>query len=74
MGDVGFMKKEQIVIWIENTKERLENIEHVLVQLINYVNPGEEEWHILLVLCVKKHIDTHIDLENRDCVDHVLVS
>lgn len=28
---------------IEELIDRVENIEHVLVQLVNYLNPGEEE-------------------------------
>lgn len=44
------MKKKYMIEAIEELIDRVENIEHVLVQLVNYLNPGEEEWDNVLIV------------------------
>ena len=44
------MNKRRIEVALGELYERIENIEDVLVQLVNSIDPGEEKWpHILFV-------------------------
>jgi hypothetical protein len=43
MKDISYTETEALRLSMQLLQERLTNLEAVLVQLVHYVNPGEEE-------------------------------